>query len=114
MRVPHIMDAYKRDAGFFCPTLHITADKALSKGEYPVRWFYAVYLMGIVLYFMHDGFRHGNGAYAVISFGRCYNIAACFVLQGFGNIYGIILKVEVFQCKGEKFAKAHTGIEKKL
>ena len=70
--------------------------------------------MGIVLYFMHDGFRHGNGAYAVVCFGWRHNIAACLVLQGFSNIYGIILKVKVCQREGEKFTETHTGIEKKL
>lgn len=74
------MDAYKRDAGFFCPTLHIATDKAFGKGEYPVRRLYTVYLLCIALYFLHNGFRHGNGAYAVVGFGWRHNIAACFVL----------------------------------
>ena len=80
MGMTHIMDAYKRDAGFFCPALHIATDKALGKGKCPVRWLYAIYLMSIVFYLFHNGFRHGNGAYAVVCFGWRHNIAACFVL----------------------------------
>lgn len=108
------MDAYKGDIGFFRSTLHIATDKALGKGEYPIRWLYAVYFMSIFLYFLHNGFRHGNGAYTIVCFGRCHNIAVCPVLQGFGNIYSIIRKIEVCQREGEKFTETHTGIEKKL
>ena len=49
-----------------------------------------------------------------VSLGWRYNIATCLVLQGFGNLYSICLKVKVCQCEGEKLAKTHAGIEKKL
>ena len=75
MGVPYIMDAYEGYVSFFCSALHIATDKALCKCEYPVRWHYTVYFMGIMLYFFHDCFRHGNSADAVIGLGRCYNIA---------------------------------------
>ena len=108
------MDTYKRDAGFFCPTLHIATDKAFCKGKCPIRQLDTIYLIGIVLYFLHNGFRHGDGAYPVVGLGWCHDIATCLVLQGFSNIYGIILKVEICQREGEKFTETHTGIEKKL
>ena len=108
------MDAYKGDFSLFCPALHVSSYQAFGKGEYSVRRLYAIYLMGIVLYFLHDGFWHGNSADAVIGLGRCHNIAACLVLQGFSNMYGIFLKVEVGQREGKEFAEAHTGIKKKL
>ena len=80
MRVPHIMDAYKGDFSLFRSALHIATDKALCKSEYSVGRLYAVYFVGVVHYFLHDCFRHGNGADAVVGFGWCHNIAACLVL----------------------------------
>ncbi len=77
IRVAHIIDMYKRDSSLFSP---ISPYQAFGEGECPVRRLYTVYFMGIVLYFLHNGFRHGNGAYAVVGFGWRHNIAACLVL----------------------------------
>ena len=108
------MNAYKGDFSLFRSSFHVSSYQAFGKGEYSVRRLYTVYLMYIVLCFLHNGFRHGNSANTIVCFGWCHNIAACLVLQGFSNIYGIILKVKVCQREGEKFAETHTGIEKKL
>lgn len=112
--MPHIMDAYERDSGFFRSALHVPTDKAFCKGEYPVRRLYSVYFVGIVLYLLHDGTWHGDCTNAVASLGRRDNIAACLVLQGFGDLYGIFFKVQVCQCEGEEFPKPHTRVEKQF
>ena len=85
--MPHIVNAYKRDFGFFSSTTHIAANKAFGKGEHPVIWFETVYLCSIGLNFLHNSIWHGDGAYAVVGLGWRYNITTCLVLQGFGNLY---------------------------